>query len=74
MSQRYMAPLSMQISCALKARGVEVVFGIPGAHNQELYRGLEEAGLRYILARHEQGAGLMPMAMRGPWAARALRS
>jgi acetolactate synthase-1/2/3 large subunit/5-guanidino-2-oxopentanoate decarboxylase len=28
-------------------------------HNQELYRGLEEAGLRHILARHEQGAGFM---------------
>ena len=36
-----------------------MVFGIPGVHNQELYRGLEEAGLRHILARHEQGAGFM---------------
>ena len=59
MSQRSMAPLGTQISYALKARGVEVVFGIPGVHNQELYRGLEEAGLRHILARHEQGAGFM---------------
>ncbi len=54
-----MAPLGTQISYALKARGVDVVFGIPGVHNQELYRGLEEAGLRHILARHEQGAGFM---------------
>ena len=59
MSQRSMAPLGTQISYALKARGVEVVFGIPGVHNQELYRGLEEAGLRHILARHAQGAGFM---------------
>ena len=59
MSQRSMASLGTQISYALKARGVEVVFGIPGVHNQELYRGLEEAGLRHILARHEQGAGFM---------------
>ena len=54
-----MAPLGTQISYVLKARGVDVVFGIPGVHNQELYRGLEEAGLRHILARHEQGAGFM---------------
>lgn len=59
MAQKSMAPLGTQISYALKARGVEVVFGIPGVHNQELYRGLEEAGLRHILARHEQGAGFM---------------
>ena len=56
MAQKSMAPLGTQISYALKARGVDVVFGIPGVHNQELYRGLEEAGLRHILARHEQGA------------------
>jgi 5-guanidino-2-oxopentanoate decarboxylase len=54
-----MAPLGTQISYVLKARGVDVVFGIPGVHNQELYRELEEAGLRHILARHEQGAGFM---------------
>jgi acetolactate synthase-1/2/3 large subunit/5-guanidino-2-oxopentanoate decarboxylase len=52
-------PLGAQISHMLKARGVEVIFGIPGVHNQEMYRGIEEAGLRHILARHEQGAGFM---------------
>ena len=51
--------LGAQISHMLKSRGVEVIFGIPGVHNQELYRGIEEAGLRHILARHEQGAGFM---------------
>ena len=40
MAQKSMAPLGAQISYALKARGVDVVFGIPGVHNQELYRGL----------------------------------
>ena len=59
MAQKSMAPLGTQISYVLKARGVDVVFGIPGVHNQELYRELEEAGLRHILARHEQGAGFM---------------
>ena len=52
-------PLGAQISHMLKARGVDVIFGIPGVHNQEMYRGIEEAGIRHILARHEQGAGFM---------------
>jgi acetolactate synthase-1/2/3 large subunit/5-guanidino-2-oxopentanoate decarboxylase len=43
----------------LRARGVEVIFGIPGVHNQEMYRGIEEAGITHVLARHEQGAGFM---------------
>ena len=52
-------PLGVEISRALKARGVDVIFGIPGVHNIELYRGIEEAGLTHVLARHEQGAGFM---------------
>ncbi len=43
----------------LKDRGVDVIFGIPGVHNQEMYRGIEEAGITHVLARHEQGAGFM---------------
>ena len=56
MTQR---PLGAQISHMLKARGVEVIFGIPGVHNVEMYRGIEEAGLTHVLARHEQGAAFM---------------
>ncbi len=52
-------PLGAQISHALKARGVDVIFGIPGVHNIEMYRGIEEAGITHILSRHEQGAGFM---------------
>ena len=52
-------PLGAQVSHALKARGVEVIFGIPGVHNIEMYRGIEEAGITHVLARHEQGAGFM---------------
>jgi 5-guanidino-2-oxopentanoate decarboxylase len=52
-------PLGAQISHMLKDRGVEVIFGIPGVHNQEMYRGIEESGLTHVLARHEQGAGFM---------------
>ena len=41
----------------LAANGIDTAFGIPGVHNIELYRGLEGAQLRHVLARHEQGAG-----------------
>ena len=41
----------------LEAYGVEMVFGIPGVHTLELYRGLEGSGIRHVLVRHEQGAG-----------------
>lgn len=40
----------------LRRHGVEVVFGIPGTHNLELYRGLAREGIRHVLTRHEQGA------------------
>jgi 5-guanidino-2-oxopentanoate decarboxylase len=40
----------------LAANGIDTVFGIPGVHNIELYRGLSAAGLRHVLARHEQNA------------------
>ena len=43
----------------LKARGVTHVFGIPGVHTIELYRGLAHSGIRHITPRHEQGAGFM---------------
>ena len=52
-------PLGAQISHMLKDRGVEVIFGIPGVHNQEMYRGIEEAGITHVLGRHEQGVGFM---------------
>ena len=52
-------PLGAQISHMLRDRGVDVIFGIPGVHNQEMYRGIEEAGITHFLARHEQGAGFM---------------
>ncbi|MBV8403856.1 MAG: 5-guanidino-2-oxopentanoate decarboxylase [Gammaproteobacteria bacterium] len=40
----------------LAANGIGTVFGIPGVHNIELYRGLELARVRHILVRHEQNA------------------
>jgi acetolactate synthase-1/2/3 large subunit len=43
----------------LAARGVEVVFGIPGVHTVELYRGLSGSPIRHVTARHEQGCAFM---------------
>lgn len=48
-----------ELVAGLAARGVKVVFGIPGVHTIELYRGLAGSGLRHVTARHEQGAGFM---------------
>jgi acetolactate synthase-1/2/3 large subunit len=38
---------------------LDTVFGIPGVHNIELFRGLHRSGVRVVAPRHEQGAGFM---------------
>jgi acetolactate synthase-1/2/3 large subunit len=43
----------------LEAYGIDRVFGIPGVHTVELYRGLPATQIRHITPRHEQGAGFM---------------
>ncbi len=43
----------------LQAYGVDTVFGIPGVHTVELYRGLPATKIRHVTPRHEQGAGFM---------------
>ncbi len=43
----------------LERRGVDTVFGIPGVHTLDLYRGLSGSSIRHVLPRHEQGAGFM---------------
>jgi 5-guanidino-2-oxopentanoate decarboxylase len=43
----------------LEAYGVEIIFGIPGVHNVEMYRALPRSNIKHILTRHEQGAGFM---------------
>ncbi|BCM16724.1 5-guanidino-2-oxopentanoate decarboxylase [Mesorhizobium sp. J8] len=43
----------------LEAHGVDTVFGIPGVHTVELYRGLARSRIRHVTPRHEQGAGFM---------------
>lgn len=51
--------VGMRLVEGLAARGVTCVFGIPGVHTVELYRGLPGSGLRHITARHEQGCAFM---------------
>jgi len=41
---------------ALKAEGVDTVFGYPGGQALPLYDALYDSGLNHILTRHEQGA------------------
>lgn len=43
----------------LEDAGVSCVFGIPGVHTLELYRGLPKSSIRHVLSRHEQGAAFM---------------
>ena len=54
-----MTTLGTKLSALLQAQGVEHVFGIPGVHTIELYRGLAESALQHHTPRHEQGAGFM---------------
>jgi thiamine pyrophosphate-dependent acetolactate synthase large subunit-like protein len=41
---------------ALRACGVEVVFGLPGAHNLAAWAAVSASGLRLVVVRHEQAA------------------
>ncbi len=43
----------------LEDYGVDTVFGIPGVHTVEMYRGLASSSIRHVTPRHEQGAGFM---------------
>ncbi|MEM8756000.1 MAG: thiamine pyrophosphate-binding protein, partial [Pseudomonadota bacterium] len=54
-----MATLGALIPGMLVERGIDTVFGIPGVHTVEMYRGLPGSGLRHVTPRHEQGAGFM---------------
>ncbi len=51
------ATVGQALVAGLRARGVDTVFGIPGVHTVELYRGLALPGIRHVTVRHEQGAG-----------------
>ena len=54
-----MSTVGEALIAGLAARGVDTIFGIPGVHTLELYRGLTTSGVRHVTPRHEQGAGFM---------------
>jgi acetolactate synthase-1/2/3 large subunit len=54
-----MRTVGQALVAGLAARGVDTVFGIPGVHTIELYRGLAGSGIRHVTPRHEQAAGFM---------------
>ena len=41
---------------AIKAEGIDIIFGYPGGQALPLYDAIYDSGLRHILTRHEQGA------------------
>ena len=43
----------------LEAYGVDTVFGIPGVHTLDLYRGISATKMRHVQCRNEQGGGYM---------------
>ena len=57
--------MTQSVSCGealislLESYDVDTVFGIPGVHTLDLYRGLAHSNIRHVQARNEQGAGFM---------------
>ena len=51
--------LGIQLMKLLEDYGTEFVFGIPGVHTLELYRGIAHSSIRHVTPRHEQSAGFM---------------
>lgn len=44
---------------ALENEGVEFIFGVPGEENLDLLESIRNSRIKFILTRHEQGAGFM---------------
>jgi 5-guanidino-2-oxopentanoate decarboxylase len=57
--------MSEQITCGeatiklLEQYGVDTIFGIPGVHTLDFYRGLDQSPIQHVQTRHEQGAAFM---------------
>jgi thiamine pyrophosphate-dependent acetolactate synthase large subunit-like protein len=43
------------LTASLSRHGVEMLWGIPGTHNLDIYAALAASGIRHLPARHEQG-------------------
>lgn len=54
-----MKTVGMYLVDLLSCYGVDTIFGIPGVHTVELYRGLADSSMKHVAARHEQALGFM---------------
>ena len=52
-------PVSKLIVKYLERLGVDVIFGMPGAHILPVYDSLYDSNIQSVLAKHEQGAAFM---------------
>ena len=43
----------------LQGYGIDTVFGMPGVHTLEYYRGIADTEMHHVMFRHEQGGGFM---------------
>ncbi len=43
----------------LEAEGVTYIFGLPGEENLDLLEALRKSSIKFVVTRHEQGAGFM---------------
>lgn len=54
-----MSTVAEHLAAALAREGITTGFGIPGGETLWILEALRRAGIRFVLARHETGAGLM---------------
>lgn len=55
---KYVKVAELLVKC-LEAEGVDYIFGLPGEENIEVIEALRDSSIRFVLARHEQGASFM---------------
>ncbi len=57
--------MAQQVTCGeatiklLEKYNVDTIFGIPGVHTLDFYRGLDQSPIKHVQTRHEQGAAFM---------------
>lgn len=50
---------AFEVVKTLEKLGVDTIFGIPGAHNLDVYEALLESEIKHVTAKNESGAGFM---------------
>ncbi len=59
MSRSDIHSVGRNTTALLRQYGVDTIFGIPGIHNVEMFRDIEDLGINIVLPRHEQGGAFM---------------